>query len=127
MMGNPGTTTDLKEQQMTGFAAFTADELAGSANARPGPYLEFLRRPGFSMGLYQLPVGGTDHQHPHDADEVYVVHSGRATLRVDGVDHPVGPGSIVSVDRHVEHGFRDIIEDLAVLVVFAPPETPDEE
>jgi len=112
---------------MAGFAAFTTEELAGSAAARPGPYVEFLRRPGFSMGMYRIPVGGTDHQHPHDADEVYIVHSGRATLRVDGSDHPVGPGSIVSVDRHVEHGFRDIIEDLAVLVLFAPPEKPDED
>ena len=40
---------------------------------------------------------------------------------------PLGrPGSIVSVDRHVEHGFRDITEDLTVLVLFAPPETPED-
>ena len=67
----------------------------------------------------------TDHQHPHRSDEVYVVVSGRATLRVDGHDHPVGPGSVVSVDQDVEHGFIDIVDDLTVLVVFAPAEIPD--
>jgi len=108
---------------MANYAAFTVDEL--TAASASGPYAEFLRRPGFSMGLYRIPVGGTDHQHPHDADEVYIVHRGSATLRVEGTDHPVGPGSVVSVDRHVEHGFRDITDDLEVLVVFAPPEKPE--
>jgi len=30
---------------------------------------------------------------------------------------------VVSVDRGREHSFRDITEDLRVLVVFAPPDT----
>ena len=77
------------------------------------------------MGVYRLPVGGEDHQHPHRSDEVYLVQSGRATLRVEGEDHPVGPGSIVSVDPGAEHGFTDIREDLTVLVLFAPAEVPD--
>ena len=111
---------------MPGFQAFTADELTTGASGKSGPYSEILRRPGFSMGVYQIPVGGTDHQHPHDADEIYLVQRGSATLRVEDADHPVGPGSIVSVDRHVEHGFRDITEDLTVLVLFAPPETPED-
>ena len=110
---------------MSGFSAFETSALAGQAAERPGPYREFLRRPGFSMGLNRLAAGGADHQHPHESDEVYIVHSGRATLRVDGTDHRVGPGSIVSVDRGVEHGFHDIVEDLAVLVLFAPPESPE--
>ena len=50
---------------------------------------------------------------------------GRATLRVEGEDHPVGPGSIVSVDPGAEHGFTDISEDLTVLVLFAPAEVPE--
>ena len=95
--------------------------------ASPVRTSEFLRRPGFSMGLYRIPVGGTDHQHPHDADEVYIVQQrARRHCGSTDADHPVGPGSIVSVDRHVEHGFRDITEDLAVLVLFAPPETPED-
>jgi mannose-6-phosphate isomerase-like protein (cupin superfamily) len=77
------------------------------------------------MGIYRLPVGGEDHQHPHHADEIYIVQSGRGVLRVEGEDHPVGPGSVVSVDRGAEHNFTDIREDLTVMVLFAPPETPE--
>ena len=107
---------------MTSFQAFESGDLPATDS---GPYRELLRRPGMSIGVYRLAAGGTDHQHPHRSDEVYVVVTGRATLRVDGHDHRVGPGSIVSVDRDVEHGFTDIVEDLTVLVVFAPPEVPD--
>jgi hypothetical protein len=32
---------------------------------------------------------------------------------------------VVSVDRQREHRLVDIQEDLVVLVVFAPPDTPD--
>jgi mannose-6-phosphate isomerase-like protein (cupin superfamily) len=104
------------------YQSFELDDVEGS---HTGPYSEFLRRPGFSMGLYVLPAGGTDAQHPHDADEVYVVRRGRARLVVEGDSVDVGPGSVVSVDREREHAFTDITEDLVVLVVFAPPETPE--
>ena len=77
------------------------------------------------MGLYMLSAGGTDAQHPHDADEVYVVQRGRARLVVEGESQEVSAGSVVSVDRQRKHSFVDITEDLVVLVVFAPPETPD--
>ena len=107
---------------MASFQAFESTDLPA---ADAGPYLELMRRPSMSLGVYRLPAGGTDHQHPHSSDEVYLVVSGTATLRVDGQDHPVGPGSIVSVDRGVEHGFTDIGEDLTVLVLFAPAEIPD--
>jgi quercetin dioxygenase-like cupin family protein len=107
---------------MTAFQAFESTDLPATD---AGPYRELLRRPSMSLGVYRLAAGGTDHQHPHSSDEVYVVVSGRATLRVDGHDHPIGPGSIVSVDQGIEHGFADITEDLTVLVFFAPAEIPD--
>jgi mannose-6-phosphate isomerase-like protein (cupin superfamily) len=44
------------------------------------------------MGIYHLPVDGTDPQHPHSADELYVVLAGRATLEVEGERLDVGPG-----------------------------------
>ncbi len=109
---------------MTSFQALELDQLDATPTGE-SPYRELIRRPGFSLGVYHLPVGGTDHQHPHHSDEVYVVQNGRATLRVEGEDRPVGPGSVVSVDRGAEHGFTDITEDLTVLVLFAPPEMPD--
>jgi quercetin dioxygenase-like cupin family protein len=110
---------------MAKFQSFTLDDLEKAQANLGKPYKEFLRRPSVSMGLYVLPAGGKDAQHPHDADEVYVVLKGNATLKIEGTDRPVTTGSVVSVDRGVDHSFVDISDDLLVLVVFAPPETPD--
>jgi mannose-6-phosphate isomerase-like protein (cupin superfamily) len=85
-------------------------------------YLEFLRKPSLSMGLYRLIAGSVDPQSPHTEDEVYYVVSGRALIRVDSEDRSVGPGSIVFVAAGVEHRFHSIEEDLTVLVFFAPAE-----
>jgi mannose-6-phosphate isomerase-like protein (cupin superfamily) len=40
------------------------------------PYLEFLRVPSLSAGIYVLDTGATDPQTPHHDDEVYYVASG---------------------------------------------------
>jgi mannose-6-phosphate isomerase-like protein (cupin superfamily) len=112
---------------MTGyFQSFELDELASRHAATNQAYSEFLRRRGMSVGLYTLPVGGQDRQHPHAADELYLVLEGRATLRVGDRDQAVQPGTVVSVDHGEEHHFVDIVEDLRLLVVFAPPDDPQD-
>lgn len=85
-------------------------------------YLEFLKVPDLSMGLYVLPAGGTDPQSPHTEDEVYYVVSGRAKIKVADEDCAVQAGSIVYVAKNVEHRFHSIEEDLTLLVFFAPAE-----
>jgi mannose-6-phosphate isomerase-like protein (cupin superfamily) len=105
------------------FQAFTVTELEKQQG--DAAYREFLRREGMSLGLYTLPVGNRDRQHPHGADEVYLVISGRAVLKVEDRNIEVSTGSVVSVDRGADHHFTDIIEDLTVLVMFAPPTTPE--
>ena len=110
---------------MAGAQAFELNELQSKSTDDGRPYAEFLRRPGFSMGIYTLNAGGEDLQHPHDADEVYVVLRGAATLRIQSEDHAVRTGSVISVDRGVDHNFTNITDDLQVLVVFAPPEAPE--
>jgi mannose-6-phosphate isomerase-like protein (cupin superfamily) len=85
-------------------------------------YLEFLKVPALSMGLYVLPAGGTDPQSPHTEDEIYYVVSGRAKINVAGEDRQVQAGSIVYVAKTVEHRFHSIEEELRVLVFFAPAE-----
>ncbi len=107
---------------MSPYRAFDLDELQAD---RSRSYAEFLRRPGLSLGIYHLPVGGEDAQHPHVADEVYVVLAGRASLQVGDEILDVQRGRVVSVDAGTQHRFVDVIEDLSVLVVFAPPDTPD--
>lgn len=102
--------------------AFRLPELL-AARARLGrPYLEFLRVPALSAGLYVLPVNATDPQHPHGEDEVYCVLSGRGRLSVGDADHEVEPGAVVHVPAGVPHRFHTITEELRVLVVFAPAE-----
>ncbi|MBI4760905.1 MAG: cupin domain-containing protein [Chloroflexota bacterium] len=85
-------------------------------------YLEFLKVPDLSMGLYILPAGGTDPQSPHTEDEVYYVVSGKAKIKVADEDRDVQAGSIVYVEKNVEHRFHSIEEELTVIVFFAPAE-----
>ena len=85
-------------------------------------YLEFLKVPDLSMGLYVLPAGGTDPQSPHAEDEVYYVVSGRAKINVADEDRDLQGGSIVYVAKNVEHRFHSIDEELTVIVFFAPAE-----
>lgn len=102
--------------------AFEFDDVAAQLQASDEHYLEFLRVPSLSVGLYRLPADSTDPQGPHTEDEVYYVVEGAATIRVEAEDRPVAPGSIVFVGAGVEHKFHTITEDLTVLVFFAPAE-----
>ena len=86
-------------------------------------YLEFLRVPAMSAGVYVLPAGGTDPQSPHKEDEMYYVVRGRARMLAGSEDQAVSEGSIIFVADGVEHRFFDITEELVVLVFFAPAET----
>lgn len=102
--------------------AFELSTLQQQRRQGDGPWLEFLRVPTLSLGLYELAAGSTDHQQPHSEDEVYYVVSGRGQIQVDGEDRPVGAGSIIFVAAHVPHHFHTITADLSVLVFFAPAE-----
>lgn len=86
-------------------------------------YLEFLRVPSMSLGMYVLPAGSVDPQQPHNEDEVYYVVAGKGMIEVDGESRPVQPGSTVFVAAHAPHQFHSIEEDLSLLVFFAPPES----
>jgi|SRR6516164_7345951 mannose-6-phosphate isomerase-like protein (cupin superfamily) len=86
-------------------------------------YLEFLRVPSMSLGIYALSAGGVDPQKPHKEDEVYYVLQGRGMIRVGSVDRAVEPGSLIFVGANVEHRFHSIAEDLSLLVFFAPAES----
>ena len=87
-------------------------------------YHEFLRVPAMSAGLYVLAAGAQDPQKPHHQDELYYVVRGRARMRAGSDDREVTAGSVIFVAAEVEHRFYDITEELAVLVFFAPAETP---
>jgi mannose-6-phosphate isomerase-like protein (cupin superfamily) len=86
-------------------------------------YLEFLRVPSMSAGVYVLAAGSVDGQSPHRQDEMYYVIQGKARMRAGSDDRSVRQGSVVFVAAEVEHRFYDIEEELTVLVFFAPAET----
>jgi mannose-6-phosphate isomerase-like protein (cupin superfamily) len=102
--------------------AFDVAELISRGEQAGKPYLEFLRVPALSAGVYRLPVGSADAQQPHTEDELYYVAQGRARFRAGADDREVQPGTVLYVQAGVEHRFHDIEEDLVVLVFFAPAE-----
>jgi mannose-6-phosphate isomerase-like protein (cupin superfamily) len=105
---------------------FGVDELRDRMSPGVVDYLEFLRVPAMSVGVYRLPAGSPDPQAPHREDEIYVVMEGRATLVVDGDERPVSRGSVAFVAAGIEHRFQDIMEDLVAVVLFAPAESEPE-
>ena len=102
--------------------AFELAQLISQREESNKLYLEFLKVPDLSVGIYVLPAGGTDPQSPHTEDEVYYVVSGRAKILVAEEERDVKAGSIVYVAKNVAHHFHSIEEDLTVLVFFAPAE-----
>jgi len=105
---------------MTHF--FHIDDLGQQRAEKNKRYLEFLRVPAMSAGVYLLRKGGTDPQKPHREDEMYYVVRGRARMQI-GSDHAeVQAGSVIFVEAEREHRFYDIQEELEVLVFFAPAE-----
>lgn len=102
--------------------AYELTQLISQHAASNKMYLEFLKVPDLSMGLYVLPAGGTDPQSPHTEDEVYYIVSGRAKIKVADEDRNVQAGSVVYVAKNVEHKFHSIEEELTIIVFFAPAE-----
>ena len=98
-----------------------AGRFAAPAAPESTNFVEHLRSADLSIGTYSIPTGGVDDQSPHTEDEIYVVTAGRATLVADSGTAVVGPGDTIYVPAGEAHRFTDITEDLALLVLFAPP------
>ncbi len=101
---------------------FHLDDLIRQRAAKGKLYLEFLRVPAMSAGVYVLPKGGADPQKPHREDEMYYVVRGRAQMQIGNEHAEVRAGAVIFVEAEVEHRFYDIEEELEVLVFFAPAE-----
>jgi len=79
---------------------------------------------GFASGSMSVEIYapvGHDPQTPHDQDEIYIVHSGKAVFVMAGERHAVAAGSAFFVPAHVEHRFVEFSRDFATWVVFWGP------
>jgi mannose-6-phosphate isomerase-like protein (cupin superfamily) len=106
-----------------GVGFIKIDEVATARVLQCSSYLEFLRVPSMSAGLYVLPAGGTDAQLPHKQDELYYVIRGKGHMQAGAQDQAIGRGSLIFVAATVEHRFHRIEQELEILVFFAPAET----
>ncbi len=102
--------------------AYEIRHLLAQQKEQEQSYLEFLRVPSLSMGVYSLAAGSIDPQEPHTEDEIYYVINGKAMIQVGTENREVATGSVIFVAAEVEHHFHTIVEDLVVLVFFAPAE-----
>ncbi len=100
------------------WKAFDLAKVVATAESQGAPYLEFLRVPTLSAGIYSLAAGATDTQTTHDEDEVYFVLKGRGRITLSGQPQEIGQGSILYVPADTEHEFTEITEDLSLLVFF---------
>lgn len=94
-------------------------ELQKQRAAKGGPWMEFLKIPSMSCGIYELAKGARDGQQPHRRDELYYVARGKAKLRSNGKHMPVKTGSVIFVRKGADHRFTDIEEPLSLVVFFA--------
>jgi quercetin dioxygenase-like cupin family protein len=102
--------------------AFELSEVLKEHAAAGKLYLEFLRVPDLSLGIYVLPAGAIDPQTPHTEDEIYYVVSGWGRIEVAGEDRAIEAGSIIYVPKNTPHNFHSIEKELRLLVFFAPAE-----
>ncbi len=97
----------------------------GSAEAARAPIpagrrsAELLRHGSLELRYYA--PQGTDHQEPHDRDEIYVVASGSGMFVRGGERSPFGPNDVLFVPARMEHRFEDFSSDFATWVMFYGP------
>ncbi len=77
----------------------------------------------FSMGTQHVRPGGTLTAHAHERnEELKFIAQGHGYAMVDGVRHPVEPGTILYTGRWVTHEFHnESDDDLVIVWTFLPP------
>lgn len=114
-------TPDPHNPRQDDWDVFQLDELIAKVEPGALSLREFLRTPSLSCSIYHLPVGSQDMSHAHEEDELYLVLSGSARLRIGASEHEVKQGTLMYVRAASDHAFFDIQEHLTVLAFFGAP------
>ena len=95
----------------------------GAQGLTETPLLALDEGPGnFDVRYIRLQAGGvsSDHAHPHE--QANYVLSGRATVRIDGEEHAVGPGDFVYFAGDARHSFANTGEEELVMLTMRGPQ-----
>ena len=95
------------------------------ANGHVDPTLtpDLTRFEGLAMGYQTIAPGGRVREHSHgDQVELQVCFRGRGRVVVDGVSHPLVPGTACFLGHEVKHEIvNDSPDELVMLWVITPP------
>ena len=99
-----------------GFSKGSIDEMG------QGPGFRKVRQEldvkAFGVNAIVYPPGQDGFLHYHDEqDELYFVHSGRATFEVDGEEFELGPGGVVHVESTTPRKINNRGDDDLVMLV----------
>ena len=78
----------------------------------------------FGINAVELPPGESIPEHDEtdrDQEEVFFVVTGAPTLVVDGVEHPLRPGSFVRLDTEPTRTIRNDGQDAATVLIISAP------
>ena len=94
-----------------------------NGHADPALHPAVTRFDGLSMGYQTIAPGGRIREHSHgDQVELQICFRGRGRVVVDGVSHPLAPGTACFLGYDVRHEIlNESDEELVLLWVVSPP------
>ena len=97
--------------------------IPANGHADPALHPAVTRFEGLSMGYQTVAPGGRIREHSHgDQIELQICFGGRGRVVVDGVSHPLVPGTACFLGYDVLHEIHnESSEDLVLLWVVSPP------
>jgi len=95
------------------------NKLTGNMLMEKKFWTTFIDDEAVLSGLYLIPSGAIDRQHPLNKDEVYYVVGGKANIEVEGEKFPIRERSIIYVEAGSDRHFTDVEETLLFLVIFS--------
>ncbi|MEP7267259.1 MAG: cupin domain-containing protein [Saprospiraceae bacterium] len=97
----------------------TSDHALNRLKLSQKPFLELFKHGTLSIEIYK--PDETDHQKPHDKDEVYIIISGNGKFINGDEIVEFGAGDFLFVPAGVHHRFIEFSNDFSTWVIFYGP------